>query len=528
MKQTCRITGKEFEITPMHLEALRSIGEGHPHIGEALPAPTIHPFEQLRRFYALGSLSTLYSCKSNISGEPTITRIPGHRGYKVCTPEEYQSDAVNNLQHGRSYDFSKPFFDQLNELIKDCILPPINNVGNENSSYTNAMMYSQNMYMSFVCVSSSDSLYSYWIQESRECVDCLSCKDCELCISSTDCFNSYRLRHCQFCKSSSDLFGCLDMHNSTHCYGCTNMENASYCIFNKQYTQEEYMKILERKSLHTFIGQEAALKECSTFIATQGTRPSTIEQCEDSTGTYLYNSKMLEECYQINTSENCGYLMSTGVNSNNCWLGFSVNSSQSYLSGVVNSHGTVYTYSSFGGQNNLYSYMLSQGTSNCFGCVSLKKNEYCILNKQYSKEEYEELVPRIINHMKSTGEWGELLPPEYSPYPFKESAGNDIWFEGYDNMPDKELIRRGYLIDNASKEKKVPQHTLPIPESMLDLNPEDVLGKVYYCIETGLPITYQAKELAIYKKMLVPLPKVHWRRRLKVLGGDRMQIPRVA
>jgi len=31
--------------------------------------------------------------------------------------------------------------------------------------------------------------------------------------------------------------------------------------------------------------------------------------------------------------------------------------------------------------------------------------KYCILNKQYSKEEYEELVPKIIEHMQKTGEW---------------------------------------------------------------------------------------------------------------------------
>ena len=31
--------------------------------------------------------------------------------------------------------------------------------------------------------------------------------------------------------------------------------------------------------------------------------------------------------------------------------------------------------------------------SNLFGCVDLKHKQYCILNKQYTKEEYEELCP---------------------------------------------------------------------------------------------------------------------------------------
>jgi len=38
---------------------------------------------------------------------------------------------------------------------------------------------------------------------------------------------------------------------------------------------------------------------------------------------------------------------------------------------------------------------------NCFGCAGLKNQQYCILNKQYTKEEYEKLVPQIIEKMIS-------------------------------------------------------------------------------------------------------------------------------
>ena len=45
-----------------------------------------------------------------------------------------------------------------------------------------------------------------------------------------------------------------------------------------------------------------------------------------------------------------------------------------------------------------YSIMVSS-SQNCFGCVNLRNGEYSILNKRYSKEEYEELIPKIIQHM---------------------------------------------------------------------------------------------------------------------------------
>ena len=38
--------------------------------------------------------------------------------------------------------------------------------------------------------------------------------------------------------------------------------------------------------------------------------------------------------------------------------------------------------------------------SSCFGCIGLRNKEYCILNKQYTKAEYEQLLPRIITHMQ--------------------------------------------------------------------------------------------------------------------------------
>jgi hypothetical protein len=42
---------------------------------------------------------------------------------------------------------------------------------------------------------------------------------------------------------------------------------------------------------------------------------------------------------------------------------------------------------------------------NCFGCEGLQHKQFCILNKQYTKEEYDRLVPQIIEKMKADGEW---------------------------------------------------------------------------------------------------------------------------
>jgi len=40
------------------------------------------------------------------------------------------------------------------------------------------------------------------------------------------------------------------------------------------------------------------------------------------------------------------------------------------------------------------------GCNNIFGCVGLRKKNYCIFNKQYSKEDYEKLRVKMIEHME--------------------------------------------------------------------------------------------------------------------------------
>lgn len=43
-------------------------------------------------------------------------------------------------------------------------------------------------------------------------------------------------------------------------------------------------------------------------------------------------------------------------------------------------------------------------SSNMFGCANMRDKQYCILNKQYTHEEYEKLVPQIIEKMQADGE----------------------------------------------------------------------------------------------------------------------------
>jgi hypothetical protein len=122
--------------------------------------------------------------------------------------------------------------------------------------------------------------------------------------------------------------------------------------------------------------------------------------------------------------------------------------------------------------------------SYCFGCVGLKHKQYCILNKQYTKEEYEILLPKIIAHMRSTEEWGEFVPPTLSPFAFNETLAQEFY-----PLSKEEVLRRGW------KWKE--------PEPISQTFPKDSLQ----CATCSRPYKTIPQELEFYKKMGLPIPK---------------------
>lgn len=80
-----------------------------------------------------------------------------------------------------------------------------------------------------------------------------------------------------------------------------------------------------------------------------------------------------------------------------------------------------FCYNCWDGASDLLYCDTSHGSKNCFGCVCLRKREFCILNKRYSQSDYFPLLTRILGHMKDTGEWGEFFPMNLSPWPYNLS-----------------------------------------------------------------------------------------------------------
>ena len=178
---------------------------------------------------------------------------------------------------------------------------------------------------------------------------------------------------------------------------------------------------------------------------------------ENSTGNHLHNSHDCHECFEAIHLENCRYCvvaydmqdsMDTSVHNPNCSLDYEAIGGGKLVNCQWNVTGWECDHIEY--CDNCFS------SSYLFGCVGLRNKQYCILNKQYTREEYATLVPKIIAHMRETSEWGEFFDPSLSPFGYNETVAHE-----YFPLTRTEALAKGF--NWSDYEAPFPQVTKTIP-----------------------------------------------------------------
>jgi len=161
----------------------------------------------------------------------------------------------------------------------------------------------------------------------------------------------------------------------------------------------------------------------------------------------------------------------------------------------------------------------SPGVSDVFGCVGLKKKQYCILNKQYSKEEYEKLVPKIIEHINNMPyidkkgrvyKYGEFFPIELSPFGYNETTAQE-----YFALNKEEATREGYnWREDDERNYKVTKKPEELSDSVKEIQ-DSILDEVIACehggkCQEGCMTAFKIlpEDLKFYRRMNLPLPRM--------------------
>ena len=108
-----------------------------------------------------------------------------------------------------------------------------------------------------------------------------------------------------------------------------------------------------------------------------------------------------------------------------------------------------------------------------FGCVGLNKFKYMILNKQYSEEEYKEIMQRIELHMKSTGEWGNPFPSNLTSFAYNTTLA----FEYYP-LSKEQALGLGYMWHDEETQQQCPEK-YEMPENINDVD-ESICSKTLF------------------------------------------------
>jgi hypothetical protein len=498
MQKSCRQCSASFLIRPWDEEFYKMV---------ETPIPTLCPDCRLQRRFAFRNERHLYRRTCDLTGKSIISVHHAIKPFPVYDHHEWWGDRWDGLEYGRDFDFSRPFFEQFAELENQVPHMSMMISHSENCDYAPYSVYAKNCYMCVSCnMGSEDLMYSYQANTSRDCLDCSLSSQLELCYECLYSQNLFASAYSKDCRESQEIFFCEDCTGCNHLIGCKDLKNKKYHIFNKPVSPEEFTSWKEKLENWKFKVELAA--KTRAFFMGLPNRATYITNSEESSGDHLTNCKNAFWCFDCFGLEDCAYINVIPRDLKNASdANYSQGSELVYDSvSAVNNYLSKFVLHAWDVKNSSYVQECFYSNS-LFGCVGLKHKSYCILNKQYSKEEYEILVPKIIDHMNKSGEWGEFFPIELSPFAYNETIAQE-----YFPLKKEEVVKQGWKWkeseepDFSNVSKKIPAEKLP--DSIQDI-PDDILNWAIECAESRRLFKIQKAELEFYRKMNLPIPHFH-------------------
>jgi hypothetical protein len=384
-----------------------------------IPLPQTCPICRLQRRLSFRNERRLYKRTCDYSKKQIISVYSPDKPYKVYDQTIWLGDKLDAEIYGKPFDFSRSFFEQFQKLLLDVPHPAVGyRFQSENCEYTTYQNNSRNCYLCFGSGFMEDCSYTNWTNYAK---NSLGSANIELCYEVIDCKKTYNSNFCQDCTGLCDCSYCYDCHSCKNCFGCVNLRNKQFCFLNKQLTKDKYDKAIREFNTNYFFS------ELNKIFMQSPRRASFQMNCEKCTGNHLLNCKNVQDSFYTDDSQDCRFQIDVykNVDCYDC-----TRSAEAELCCECIGGGDYYFNRFFiAGEACAYcTYCLSCFNSqNLFGCIGLKRKKYCILNKQYSKEDYERLMTQIIEHMSQTKEWGEFFPMNISPFAYEESLANDYF-----------------------------------------------------------------------------------------------------
>lgn len=510
----CRLTGEEFVVTDRDMVFFEKLW---------IPSPTLCPRELWRNLFAYRNEWNLFSRTCSKTGATMLSQYRPDTIFPVYNHRLWWSDDWSAFDYGRNFDFSKNYFDQYKSLQD--IVPRVGTTifNSENCDYNCHARYSKDCYLCSLFTKSERVYYSYWTVDGKNVFNSAMVTSCENICDCLDVIRCTLCFGCQECRDSQECYFSYQLRNCQNCIACSGLVGKQYYIYNKPSTKEEYEKTLKLlKSSQQVWNQVQTVFE---KIRADSVRPaSQFTNVENVTGDHLQNCRDCEDCYDAWDIENCRHCINFGASKDSIWcysLGMPNGESCTHTCVATNVYDGKYSFYIFDCKNVMYCDSC-RNSSDLFGCIGVNHGKHAIMNKAYGQQEYETLKNKIIDHMKSTGEWGQFFPLKYSPHPYEDTAAQD-WYPLSQSEVEKRWWRWGWDVTKASNmSDEKPLHISQYDERVVGAeiaqrNIDHTLKTVFRCPVTGKPFQIISLELAFHIENGIPLPTTHPRQRNREL-----------
>jgi len=449
--------------------------------------------------------------KSALSGKNIITVLPESIPFPLYERKEWFSDVWNPMDYAQDYDPARPFFDQFQELQTKVPQPHAMGENSIDCDWSDDVWDSKNCYLTRSVLNGENLNYCYRVLDSKDSADLTYSFSIDSSYDLLYCFDCYNVKYSFDTRNCIDSMFLADCRNCQNCFMSWNLRNKQYHIFNKSYSKEEYFKKLAEFDLGSHVGIAKLREEFDDLMRKEVIHRANLNSKDvNSTGNILSNVKNCIDAYYVEDSENSRHILrGIKIKDSIDTLGSLSVEKVLLAMGSVGNYDTMATVWCVNCRYSAYS-MVCLDCEYCFGCVGLRKKKFCILNKQYSEEEYKKLVEKIKEDMKKRGEWGSFFPRSSAQGGYNSSLAQML-----SPKTKEEVLSVGGRWDDI----KIPAYPDAIKSSELpdsiDNAPDDITKQRIICEETGLSYNIATSEFDFYKKYNIPLPRQHFDYRTK-------------
>jgi hypothetical protein len=544
-RRDCRRCGTSFPIFLADKEMLDKLSPSIAWTVLPLPFPTICHECRNRKQLVFRNERRLYRRTCDATSKPILSRYAPEYPSKVYDSDYRRSVEWDPKEYGIEYTHGK-FLEQLKQLKE--VIPKVwlITVNCQNSEYTNHCMNNKNCYIVSLTAEAEHCYYGRYLVNAFKTMDCFDVLDTSHLYDCTRIIKSQTCIHCDDVENSENIYFSHSVKNSQNIIFGFNVLNKKNMIGDDEVSEQAIAEFKEKLKSRDFY--EECISKFNELRKQQLIQKSVDNAlCTNVIGDSLRYGENLFLCFMMkdeNGSKDCRYMFDS-VNIMDSMDVYS--SGLSWCELLYNSQGSAHSNRSVALAMSIqtaYGYYNEEcfHSDHLLGCFGIKNSSYCILNKQYSQEEWERIAVNILHELQKQGTWWDFFDTDLSGFPYNDTMVYDFYPIQRIRILDKEtiinpsghgtvtILEPDKFISDAllalwGKEQikirwRTRENEITVPDTMqrikavtlpdnIDDVDDSILDKALICEVSGVPFRVIKQELALYRKMWLPLPRLH-------------------